>query len=143
MIIIALLFLLNNHYHVVNLEDALIEAEEVLDAIYTIDLSAKDDFAFEKGLDVFENEPLLHYIKFGRHLAGASSNVIKRVLKNADFYRFDGKNILSRNIKDGVWKIVPEPSKRFDFHLSVLHFFEIDLSFQTIDQMDFIIKVNK
>ena len=72
-----------------------------VELIYTINLSAKDDFAFEKGLDVFENEPLLHYIKFGRHLDGASSNLVKRVLINASFYRYDGKNILSRNIKEG------------------------------------------
>ena len=107
-----------------------------VELIYTIDLSAKDDFAFEKGLDVFENEPLLHYIKFGRHLAGASSNVIKRVLKNADFYRFDGKNILSRNIKDGVWKIVPEPSKRFDLVMSehLIGHFMFTSTFNRIDR---------
>jgi hypothetical protein len=80
--------------------------------IYTMELAIKDDFSFEKGLDVFENEPLLHYIKYGRHLQGASSNVVKRVLKNANFYRFDGKNILSKNKSGGSWKIVPEPGSK-------------------------------
>ena len=80
----------------------------------SIQMSEKDDFSFEKGFDVYENEALLHYIKFGRHLPGASSNVVKRVLKNANFYRYDGKNIFSKNSMESYWKIVPEPAARFD-----------------------------
>jgi hypothetical protein len=103
--------------------------------IYTMELAKKDDFSFEKGLDVFENEPLLHYIKYGRHLQGASSNVVKRVLKNANFYRFDGKNILSKNKSGGSWKIVPEPGSRFELIKSE-HLIGHFMVKSTLDRLD-------
>ena len=55
-------------------------------------LNSNDD-SIEKSLDVFENEPLLFYIKNGRHLPGASSNTVRRVYKLSKNYRFNGKDI--------------------------------------------------
>jgi hypothetical protein len=58
------------------------------------------------------------------------------VLKNASFYRYDGKNILSRNIKDGFWKIVPEPSMSFELVLSehLIGHFQFKSTFDRIDR---------
>ena len=68
----------------------------------------------EKGLDIFENEPLLHFIKFGKHLPGTSKSVVKRVQQASPFYRFNGKEITYRKKKDSVWRIIPSPELRVD-----------------------------
>ena len=69
-------------------------------------LNSNDD-SIEKSLDVFENEPLLFYIKNGRHLPGASSNTVRRVYKLSKNYRFNGKDITFKLKKWNKARIVP------------------------------------
>ena len=56
--------------------------------------------------------------------------------KNAHFYRFDGKNILSKNSEKGSWKIVPEPSERFKSIMSehLIGHFQANSTFERLDR---------
>jgi len=67
----------------------------------------------EKSLDIFENEPLLFFVKEGKHLPGASANVVRRVNRLMRFYTWNGKDI-KYQVKPGLWKCVPHPEKRVE-----------------------------
>ena len=52
--------------------------------------------SYEKCLDIYEYEPLLTFVRTGRHIPGASQNILRRVNQISKSYKFDGENILFR-----------------------------------------------
>ena len=66
-----------------------------------------------KNLDPWEDEALLHYLKFGRHIVGASNRQVKRVLKLAYQYKFEKDDLkYARNPKTREYLIYPKPIDR-------------------------------
>ena len=92
----------------------------VLDVNLAQAIEESDD-SYEKGLDIFEYEPLLYYIKFGKHISGSSSKTVRRVEKLSKLYRYNGTELTYKNGEDSCPKIVPPLEDRvkliFDNHL--------------------------
>ena len=74
----------------------------------------EDEDSGEKGLDVYENEPLIFFIKNGKHIPGLSSNVVKRINRLIPNFSFDGKDIRFRKRRAESWKIIPPPEQRVE-----------------------------
>jgi hypothetical protein len=70
--------------------------------------------SLEKTLDVYENEPLLFFIKNGKHLSGVSSNVIRRINKLIPNYKFKNNVISFRKNESENWRVIPKPEERVD-----------------------------
>jgi hypothetical protein len=92
----------------------------VLDVNLAHAIEETDD-SYEKGLDIFEYEPLLYYIKFGKHISGSSTKTARRVEKLSKLYRYDGSVITYKGGTDSHPRIVPPLEERvkliFDNHL--------------------------
>ena len=67
-----------------------------------------------KCMDIFEDNPLLHFVKYGKNSKGVSNNTAKRIERVSPFYKFDGKNILYRKNLEQNWRIVPPQNERSD-----------------------------
>jgi hypothetical protein len=63
--------------------------------------------SFEKGLDIYEHEPLLFYIRNGKHISGAISRTVRQVNRLAKYYRFKDNHITYRAPLNDKPKIVP------------------------------------
>lgn len=66
-----------------------------------------------KTLDVWEDEAFLNYVKYGRHLNGASVKQVKRVEKLALHYKYyDNKLLYRKDLNSDEYKIVPKIEER-------------------------------
>ena len=81
--------------------------------------------SYEKALDIFEYEPLLYFIKNGKHISGSSSQTVRRVLRLSKYYRYNGTDISYRRNEGDKLRLVPPIENRvriiLDNHL-VGHF---------------------
>ena len=73
---------------------------------------SENEDSIEKTLDVFEDEPLLYFIKNGRNITGRSTKTAIRITKQAPFYKWDGDKIWHRKSEGEGWKEVPPLSER-------------------------------
>ena len=65
-----------------------------------------------KTLDPYEDEHLLHFLKYGKHRVGASKNQVKGVLKEAEFYKLeDGALKYKASPEEEQYKIIVPPIK--------------------------------
>ena len=63
--------------------------------------------SFEKGLDIYEHEPLLFYVRNGKHISGSSSRTVRQVNRLSKYYRFKDSQITYRATLNDKPKIVP------------------------------------
>ena len=76
-------------------------------------VAVEDDIdSYEKGLDIYEYEPLLYYIKHGKHIPGISNKSLRRVVHLSQFYRFNGTNVTFRKKEEDKPLIVPQIEDR-------------------------------
>ena len=95
--------------------DALSRPILPVNSIVTINNVEENGDVSEKQLDIFEDEALLHFIKFGRHIEGIGSKTVKRVNKLALLYKYDGTNVLY--LKGEKWLKVPPIQDRHELIL--------------------------
>ena len=100
---------------------------EVLDEDATI--------AAEKFLDIYEDEALMHFVKFGQHSKGVGTKTAKRVMKISPFYKFDGINFLHKK-RDQDWKIIPSLEERRPIIIKAhaLGHFQVETTFNRINE---------
>ena len=72
----------------------------------------------EKNLDPYEDGTLLHYLIHKKHKQGTSTKVVKRVLRDAGKYKYDGNVIYF--IKDKIELKIPEKESRADI-ITIAH----------------------
>ena len=75
-------------------------------------VEGEQDDSTERNLDPYEDGALLHYILYKKHKAGTSAKVVKRVLRDAQKYNYDGKTICLKRGK--VDLKIPEKEDRND-----------------------------
>jgi hypothetical protein len=87
----------------------------------------KEEDISSKNLDVYEDEALLHFLKYGRHISGASNKQMKRIDNNISNYKCVKDTIYFRHDDKDDWKQVPIKEERnkviMDAHL-LGHFLE-------------------
>ena len=73
-----------------------------------------------KSVDPYFDACLLNYLKFRRHIPGASNKQVKRVEKHAPFYRLNEDESISarKNINDEFTIKIPKPSERQEIILT-------------------------
>jgi hypothetical protein len=72
-----------------------------------------DDDSNEKNLDPYDNEALLQYIEFRRHMNGVSKKQIKRVEKLAQHYTLsEGVLMYRKDVSDLNYVVVPKKEAR-------------------------------
>ena len=71
--------------------------------------------SFLSNVDPHEDEALLHYLQFGRHLAGQSKKKCKNVLQNATHYKYADNKLWYRNdVTFENFLEVPKRQRRYD-----------------------------
>ncbi len=71
--------------------------------------------SFLSNVDPHEDDALLHYLQFGRHLAGQSKKKCKNVLLNAKHYKYaDNKLWYRKDVTSANLLEVPKRQKRYD-----------------------------
>jgi hypothetical protein len=87
----------------------------------------KEEDVSSKNLDVYEDEALLNFLKYGRHINGASNKQMKRVENNISNYKCVKEVIYFRSDENENWRVVPTKDERtkiiMDAHL-LGHFLE-------------------
>ena len=73
-----------------------------------------------KSVDPYYDACLLNYLKYRRHIPGASNRQVKRVEKHAPFYRLNEDESISarKNIQDEFKINIPKPSERQELILT-------------------------
>ena len=69
------------------------EDKQKIQAFTSVQTNELEMFAKRYG-DPYQDEPLLHYLKFGKHLKGASAKQTKRVEESKRLFKFDGNGEL-------------------------------------------------
>ena len=89
--------------------------------------------AAEKQMDLYEDEALMHFVKYGQHSKGMGSKTVKRVIKLSPFYKYDGKTFFHIR-RDEEWKIIPKLEDRRDIieKAHVLGHFQVDTTFDRL-----------
>jgi len=82
-----------------------------------LSLEVQDDFELKeedniKITEIWEDDALIHYMKYGRHLTGLSNKQIKRVLNNAKSYCYKDEKIWYK--RNGKELEVPRPEERHE-----------------------------
>ena len=92
-------------------------------------------------IDPLEDEALLHYLKFGRHLPGTSERKCKNVLSKISNFKFEDQKLWYRkNVGNNIYVEVPERSLRHDIvtHEHLLgHFYSLS-PFQIISRQSYV-----
>jgi hypothetical protein len=65
----------------------------------------------EGPLDPYEDEGLLHYLRYGRHIQGASKKQCKRVMKLEPYYRLHNTSLFHKRQTNGEVKELPVPTR--------------------------------
>lgn len=96
--------------------------------------------------DPLEDEALLHYLQFGRHLPGTSERKCKNVNSKVAHYKFEnGKLWFRKNIKSDEFLEVPQRAQRYSMcsteHL--LGHFQADTVYKTLSTKYFWPKMRK
>ena len=94
--------------------DALSRIEEVVYAVRTTEVLSEEEVVSSKGLDPWEDEALLYYLKHRRHASGLPKKQVKRVKKLANQYVLED-GILYFRKKSGnteIQLIVPKVQDR-------------------------------
>ena len=74
-----------------------------------------EDDNTSKTLDVFEDESLLHYLRYGRHVNGLAKKHVKRIEKAAILLKMENKGTQKEIIKkflNDTWIIIPKQEER-------------------------------
>ena len=80
--------------------------------IYSVTV-CDDEFDLNyKNLEIYEDKCLLHFLQFGKHLAGISKKQIKRVNKLSEKIVLDNDKLYFKNKSDLL--LIPKPSERID-----------------------------
>ncbi len=84
--------------------------------------------------DIFLDEPLLFYIKNGRHMDGRSRRGVSRVLKESEKYRFENNKILF--LGDGQVREVPpiESRKEIVSQAHLLGHFKVETTYNRLKE---------
>ena len=91
------------HSNVDTLSRPVLTIEEVVD---------NEDETEIQRVDPLEDESLLHFIEFGRHLPGTSQKKIKKVLKLAPHFKYDNNTLWFKRNNDDHYVRVPARSER-------------------------------
>ena len=105
--------------------------------VMTVSVVTDDDEDLSpKGLDVYEDDQLMYYLKHGKHQGGIPKKQVKRVEKMAEQYSFRENKIIFRKDEDSEEKIVPKPEDRYDIAVRAhrMGHFQVDATLKRLQQ---------
>ena len=108
--------------------------------IEKINEQISEDNTDEYRLDVYEDEYLLYYLKYGRHKVRSSKKQVKRVTRLKDHYKSKNDKLFYRKEIDGEFNLIiltPEERKDIIINANILGHFQSQTTYDRLKQKYF------